>query len=65
VASCPQVVDEILMSQSSKEAAELRDASLNTFKDQTDRPLDWYTSEEKKQDLLDHPAGLKSEKPKK
>jgi hypothetical protein len=65
VASCPQVVDEILMSQSSKEAAELRDASLNTFKDQTDRPLDWYASEEKKQDLLDHPAGLKSEKPKK
>ena len=24
------------------EAAELRDEALNTFKDQTDRPLDWY-----------------------
>lgn len=50
------------MSPSSKEAAKLRDASLNTFKDQTDRPLDWYKTEEEKQDLRDHPAGLKSEK---
>lgn len=62
VASCPQVVDEILVAQADKEAAELRDRSLGAFKEQTDRPLDWYTDEEKKQALADHPAGLKSEK---
>ena len=63
VASCPQVVDEILVSQASQEAAEERDRSLNTFKDQTDRPLDWYVKEAEKQKLVDHPAGLQSEKP--
>jgi hypothetical protein len=63
VASCPQVVDEILVSQSDEEAARLRDASLATFKDQTDRPLDWYREEAERQALADHPAGLKSEKP--
>lgn len=61
--SCPQVVDEILVSQASKEAAALRDAALGAFKDQTDRPLDWYKTEEEKQELKDHPAGLQSEKP--
>ena len=61
--SCPQVVDEILVSQSDREAAELRDAALGAFKDQTERPLDWYKSEADKQALKDHPAGLKSEKP--
>lgn len=62
VASCPQVVDEILVGQADAEAAELRDASLNTFKEQTCRPLDWYKSEADKQVLADHPSGLKSEK---
>ncbi len=59
--SCPQVVDEILVSQADREAAELRDEALGAFKDQTDRPLEWYEQEEKKQKLMDHPAGLKSE----
>ncbi|MBI5847132.1 MAG: acyl-protein synthetase [Nitrospirae bacterium] len=63
VASCPQVVDEILVAQADEEAAKLRDDSLEAFKDQTDRPLDWYKSEAGKQALKDHPAGLKSEKP--
>ena len=63
VASCPQVVDEILVAQSDAEAAKLRDESLGAFKDQTDRPLDWYKSQESKQKLADHPAGLKSEEP--
>lgn len=63
VASCPQVVDEILVSQSDAEAARLRDEALGTFKDQTDRPLDWYRGEESKQKLADHPAGLQSEEP--
>lgn|GEM_PF-713961 len=61
VASCPQVVDEILVAQSDAEAARLRDDSLNTFKDQTERPLDWYKSKADEQVLTDHPAGLKSE----
>jgi hypothetical protein len=61
VASCPQVVDEILVSQSEAEAAKLRDESLNAFKDQADRPLDWYKARVDKQVLADHPAGLKSE----
>jgi len=61
--SCPQVVDEILVSQSDREAAELRDEALGAFKDQTDRPMDWYVDEAKKQKLTDHPKGLKSEKP--
>ncbi len=65
VASCPQVVDEILVAQADKEAAKARDAALDAFKEQSDRPIEWYTNEEKKQDLLDHPAGLQSEKPKK
>lgn len=62
VASCPQVVDEILVSQASQEAAEERDKALNTFKDQTERPLDWYVKEAEKQKLADHPSGLQSEK---
>ncbi|TWJ32968.1 LuxE/PaaK family acyltransferase [Geobacter argillaceus] len=62
VASCPQVVDEILVAQADAEAAKLRDASLNTFKDQTERPLEWYVKEAEKQKLTDHPAGLQSEK---
>jgi len=61
--SCPQVVDEILVSQSDREAAEMRDDALGAFKDQTDRPLDWFVEEAKKQKLADHPAGLQSEKP--
>lgn len=60
--SCPQVVDEILVSQSDREAAELRDKALGTFKDQTDRPIDWYAKEAEKQKLADHPKGLQSEK---
>jgi hypothetical protein len=64
VASCPQVVDEILVSQASEEAAQERDRSLNAFKDQTERPLEWYVEEAKKQKLADHPAGLQSEKAK-
>jgi hypothetical protein len=63
VASCPQVVDEILVSQASEEAARERDRSLDVFQDQTTRSLDWYMSEEEKQYLRDHPAGLQSEKP--
>lgn len=63
VASCPQVVDEILVSQASQEAAEERDKALNAFTDQTERPLEWYVKEAEKQKLVDHPAGLKSEKP--
>ena len=61
VASCPQVVDEILVAQADKEAAQLRDESLKTFKDQTERPLEWYVKEAEKQKLVDHPAGLQSE----
>ena len=61
VASCPQVVDEILVAQADAEAARLRDDALSTFKDQTERPLDWYKTEADKQALADHPAGLKSE----
>jgi len=61
VASCPQVVDEILVAQADAEAAKLRDAALTTFKDQTDRPMDWYRKKADEQILSDHPAGLKSE----
>lgn len=61
VASCPQVVDEILVAQADDEAAKLRDDSLNTFADQTKRPLDWYKSKKEEQVLADHPAGLRSE----
>lgn len=60
--SCPQVVDEILVSQADAEAAELRDQALGAFRDQTDRPIDWFVKEAEKQKLADHPAGLKSEK---
>ena len=63
VPSCPQVVDEILVAQADAEAAKLSDEALNTFKDQTDRPMDWYKTEAGKQALADHPAGLQSEKP--
>ena len=45
VASCPQVVDEILVSQADEEAARMRDESLEAFKDQTDRPIDWFVEE--------------------
>lgn len=61
VASCPQVVDEILVGQADAEAARLRDTSLGTFKDQTERPLGWYQEKVDEQVLADHPAGLKSE----
>jgi hypothetical protein len=61
VASCPQVVDEILVSQADAEAAKLRDASLAAFRDQTERPLEWFAEEARKQKLADHPAGLQSE----
>src|SRR5512134_1508532 len=57
VPSCPQVVDEILVSQSEAEAAKLRDEALRAFKDQTERPLDWFRTEAEKQALADHPAG--------
>jgi hypothetical protein len=63
VASCPQVVDEILVAQADEESAEMRDDALNTFKDQTDRPLNWYANAADKQELKDHPVGLQSEKP--
>lgn len=63
VASCPQVVDEILVSQESEDAARQRDAALQTFKDQTERPMEWFVEEAKKQKLEDHPKGLQSEKP--
>ncbi len=59
--SCPQIVDEILVSQADAEAAKLRDDALNAFKDQTERPLDWYKNQADEQALGDHPAGLKSE----
>ncbi|UCG78627.1 MAG: acyl-protein synthetase [Nitrospirota bacterium] len=62
--SCPQVVDEILVSQSDREAAELRDEALGAFKDQTDRSVEWYKKEAEKQKLADHPQGLQSEKKK-
>ena len=62
VPSCPQVVDEILVSQQDAEAAQLRDEALGAFKDQTERPMEWFEEEAKKQKLADHPAGLKSEK---
>jgi len=61
VASCPQVVDEILVSQQDADAAELRDRSLGAFQDQTSRPLGWYVEQARKQKLGDHPAGLQSE----
>ena len=61
VASCPQVVDEILVAQADNEAAKLRDDALTAFKDQTERPLDWYKSKEDEQVLTDHPARLRSE----
>ncbi|AJE02479.1 LuxE/PaaK family acyltransferase [Geobacter pickeringii] len=62
VASCPQVVDEILVAQQDAEAAKLRDESLNAFRDQAERPLEWYTAQADKQELADHPAGLQSER---
>jgi hypothetical protein len=62
VQSCPQVIDDILVSQQDAEAAELRDVALNTFKDQSERPRDWYKKEVEKQTLADHLAGLRSEK---
>jgi hypothetical protein len=34
---------------------------LTAFRDQTDRPLDWFKTEAEKQKLADHPAGLRSE----
>jgi hypothetical protein len=64
VASCPQVVDEILVSQADSEAAKLRDESLHTFKAQTERPLEWYKVKADEQVLADHPSGIKSEQKK-
>ena len=61
VASCPQVVDEILVSQADAEAAKARDASLEAFRDQTDRPMEWFKAQADQQRLADHPAGLQSE----
>ncbi|WP_277957552.1 LuxE/PaaK family acyltransferase [Anaeromyxobacter oryzisoli] len=61
VASCPQVVDEILVSQADADAASLRDASLAAFRDQTERPLEWFEEQARTQKLADHPAGLQSE----
>jgi hypothetical protein len=61
VASCPQVVDEILVSQQDADAAKERDRSLEAFKDQTDRPMEWFKAQEAKQKLGDHPKGLQSE----
>lgn len=63
--SCPQVVDEILASQSDREAAQLRDASLNAFKAQSEKPLDWYKKEAERQTLSDDLVDLKLEKAKK
>jgi hypothetical protein len=63
VASCPQVVDEILLSQGDEDAARQRDAALQAFKDQTERPLEWFQEQARKQKLADHPAGLQSETP--
>jgi len=63
VASCPQVVDEILVSQSDEEAARERDRALEAFRAQTERPIDWFKQQEGAQTLKDHPAGLQSEKP--
>ncbi len=63
VASCPQVVDEILVSQGSEDAARQRDAALQTFRDQTERPMEWFQEQARKQKLADHPAGLQSEAP--
>jgi hypothetical protein len=63
VASCPQVVDEILVSQGDAEAARERDRALEAFRSQSERPLDWYKRQEEAQRLKDHPAGLQSEKP--
>ncbi len=61
VASCPQVVDEILVSQADGEAAKLRDASLEVFRNQTERPVDWFKAQADAQKLADHPSGLQSE----
>ena len=63
VASCPQVVDEILVSQGDEDAARQRDEALRTFKDQTERPHEWFVEQARKQKLADHPAGLQSESP--
>lgn len=63
VASCPQVVDEILLSQGDEDAARQRDAAFQAFKDQTERPLEWFQEQARKQKLADHPAGLQSETP--
>jgi hypothetical protein len=61
VASCPQVVDEILVSQADAEAAKARDAALEAFRDQTERPMAWFEEQARTQKLADHPAGLQSE----
>jgi hypothetical protein len=63
LASCPQVVDEILVSQEDQEAAALRDASLGAFKDQTERPLEWFKKEADQQHLGDEDM-LSSARPK-
>ncbi len=35
---------------------------LEVFRDQTERPVDWFKAEAEAQKLADHPAGLQSEK---
>lgn len=57
--SCPQVVDEILVSQEEAESASLRDEALGAFKDQTDRPLDWYVRQASEQSLFGKRPALK------
>ncbi|HEY3448505.1 MAG TPA: hypothetical protein VGK67_19270 [Myxococcales bacterium] len=64
VASCPQVVDEILVSQKDAEAAAERDRALGTFEEQARRTPEWYAERASDQALADHPEGLKSEQPK-
>lgn len=61
VASCPQVVDEILVAQADEDAAKLRDESLRAFREQTERPLEWYAEEARKQKLADFPKLIQSE----
>lgn len=43
--SCPQVIDEILVSQADQEAAQLRDTALGAFKEQSKKPIKWYKKE--------------------
>ncbi len=51
VASCPQVVDEILVGQADEEAARMRDEALDAFEAQTERPLDWFVEQQREQNI--------------